>query len=164
MSVQISERMIGIASRPRAIPASNTARTTRLIFVAAWILALVFYFLQYALRSARGVMVHELRDAFVLTPLGRIGKAPAEVGVWLRPVWAAHFARDGSDGGGGCGQAWLASKRRRARLRWQSRRLRRRTEQLASTAMLAVGRSAPAQLRSRRAGLGLTRTFYQDQS
>ena len=39
-------------------------------FVAAWALALVFYFLQYALRSAPGVMIHELRDAFGLSPLG----------------------------------------------------------------------------------------------
>ncbi len=40
------------------------------IFVAAWAFALVFYFLQYTLRSAPGVMVPELRQALGLTPLG----------------------------------------------------------------------------------------------
>jgi len=68
MSMQTSERVIGTASRPGVIPAS-TAGTARTVFVAAWILALVFYFLQYALRSAPGVMVPELRNAFGLTPL-----------------------------------------------------------------------------------------------
>ena len=48
----------------------HTGSTARPVFVAAWVLALVFYFMQYALRSAPGVMVHELRDAFGVTPLG----------------------------------------------------------------------------------------------
>jgi MFS family permease len=39
-------------------------------FVAAWILCVVFYFLQYALRSAPGVMVPELTAAFGLSALG----------------------------------------------------------------------------------------------
>jgi MFS family permease len=39
-------------------------------FVAAWFLCLVFYFVQYALRSAPGVMIPELSTAFGLTTLG----------------------------------------------------------------------------------------------
>jgi len=39
-------------------------------FVAAWSVCLVFYFLQYAMRSAPGVMLPELRTAFGLTALG----------------------------------------------------------------------------------------------
>ena len=38
-------------------------------FIAAWVLCLVFYFLQYALRSAPGVMMPELTAAFGLTTL-----------------------------------------------------------------------------------------------
>lgn len=39
-------------------------------FVVAWLLCLVFYFLQYALRSAPGVMIPELSVAFGLSVLG----------------------------------------------------------------------------------------------
>ena len=39
-------------------------------FVAAWLFVLVFYFIQYALRSAPGVMIPELSTAFGLTALG----------------------------------------------------------------------------------------------
>ncbi|MGO9358156.1 MFS transporter [Rhodoblastus sp.] len=39
-------------------------------FAIAWLFALVFYFIQYALRSAPGVMVPELMQAFSLTTLG----------------------------------------------------------------------------------------------
>src|ERR1700734_3533606 len=39
-------------------------------FIAAWAFCVVFYFLQYALRSAPGVMVPELTTAFGLTTLG----------------------------------------------------------------------------------------------
>lgn len=39
-------------------------------FIAAWVLCLIFYFLQYALRSAPGVMMPELTAAFGLTTLG----------------------------------------------------------------------------------------------
>jgi MFS family permease len=39
-------------------------------FVAAWLFVLVFYFIQYALRSAPGVMIPELSAAFGLTALG----------------------------------------------------------------------------------------------
>jgi MFS family permease len=39
-------------------------------FVAAWLFVLVFYFIQYALRSAPGVMIPELSAAFSVTALG----------------------------------------------------------------------------------------------
>jgi len=39
-------------------------------FVMAWLCCLVFYFLQYALRSAPGVMIPELSAAFGLSALG----------------------------------------------------------------------------------------------
>ena len=39
-------------------------------FALAWLFALVFYFVQYALRSAPGVMLPELSQAFGLTTLG----------------------------------------------------------------------------------------------
>lgn len=39
-------------------------------FVVAWLFVLVFYFIQYALRSAPGVMIPELSGAFGLTALG----------------------------------------------------------------------------------------------
>ena len=42
----------------------------RLPFIAAWACCVVFYFLQYALRSAPGVMVPELTAAFGLSALG----------------------------------------------------------------------------------------------
>ena len=39
-------------------------------FVAAWLFVCVFYFIQYALRSAPGVMIPELSATFGLTALG----------------------------------------------------------------------------------------------
>ena len=39
-------------------------------FAIAWLLALVFYFIQYALRSAPSVMIPDLTQAFGLTALG----------------------------------------------------------------------------------------------
>ena len=43
---------------------------TKAAFVVAWLLCLIFYFLQYALRSAPGVMIPELSATFGLTTLG----------------------------------------------------------------------------------------------
>ncbi|WP_426191596.1 MFS transporter [Massilia sp. DWR3-1-1] len=40
------------------------------LFICAWLLCAVFYFLQYALRSAPGVMLPELRSAWALGALG----------------------------------------------------------------------------------------------
>jgi MFS family permease len=39
-------------------------------FIAAWAICVVFYFLQYALRSAPGVMIPELTSSFGLSALG----------------------------------------------------------------------------------------------
>jgi fucose permease len=39
-------------------------------FIAAWAFCVVFYFLQYALRSAPGVMIPELTSSFGLSALG----------------------------------------------------------------------------------------------
>lgn len=58
-------RPIGLAAAPIA-----AARASQLAFVTAWAFTLVFYFLQYALRSAPGVMIPELSNAFGLTVLG----------------------------------------------------------------------------------------------
>ena len=40
------------------------------LFISAWLLCAVFYFLQYALRSAPGVMIPELTSAWNLSALG----------------------------------------------------------------------------------------------
>jgi hypothetical protein len=40
------------------------------VFVTAWLFALIFYFLQYGLRSAPSVMVSDLTTAYGLTALG----------------------------------------------------------------------------------------------
>jgi MFS family permease len=54
-----------------AAPAPQlTARDMQRRYVLAWALCLVFYFLQYALRSAPGMMTHELSAAFGLSALG----------------------------------------------------------------------------------------------
>lgn len=47
----------------------TASRSVRMI-VVAWVLTAVYYFYQYALRSAPSVMVPELSNAFSLTPLG----------------------------------------------------------------------------------------------
>ena len=50
--------------------ATKNERSFRSAIVVAWAFALIFYSLQYALRSAPGVMVPELSAAFGLTTLG----------------------------------------------------------------------------------------------
>ena len=63
MSVQnVQERLAPLPKRAEA--ASHWP------YVAAWLLVCVFYFIQYALRSAPGVMIPELSTAFGLTALG----------------------------------------------------------------------------------------------
>ena len=52
------------------LPARVTTRQSARIIVVAWVSTSVYYFYQYALRSAPSVMVPELSDAFSLTPLG----------------------------------------------------------------------------------------------
>ena len=51
--------------------ASNVDRSTRVrMATVAWLLTAVFYFYQYAMRSAPAVMMPQLSDAFGLTTLG----------------------------------------------------------------------------------------------
>jgi len=55
---------------PRTLAPAPAASTVHWAFALAWLLVLVFYFGQYALRSAPGVMIPELSRSFDLTPLG----------------------------------------------------------------------------------------------
>src|SRR5271169_1849952 len=50
--------------------AMPTTRTAQWPFVVGWLLCLVFYFVQYAMRSAPGVTIPELEAAFGLSALG----------------------------------------------------------------------------------------------
>ncbi|NKC33599.1 MFS transporter [Falsiroseomonas selenitidurans] len=61
-----------IAVLPPAVPIAPVLPRVepKTLFIVAWALCLVFYFLQYALRSAPGVMIPELTTAFGLTTLG----------------------------------------------------------------------------------------------
>lgn len=52
---------------PKPAPATSDFHP---VFIAAWLLCAVFYFVQYALRSAPGVMVPELTSAWGLNALG----------------------------------------------------------------------------------------------
>jgi MFS family permease len=58
------------APSPIRVEATTSPLQSRSAYLAAWGLCLVFYFLQYALRSAPGVMIPELTTAFNLTTLG----------------------------------------------------------------------------------------------
>jgi len=51
-------------------PSQPAPRLLHPAFVAAWILCAVFYFVQYALRSAPSVMVPEMSAAWSLDALG----------------------------------------------------------------------------------------------
>jgi hypothetical protein len=48
---------------------TRVSRDFHTLFIAAWLLCAVFYFIQYALRSAPGVMVPELTAAWNLNAL-----------------------------------------------------------------------------------------------
>jgi len=52
------------------MPVPANRREFHPLFICAWLLCAVFYFLQYALRSAPGVMVPELTSAWNLSALG----------------------------------------------------------------------------------------------
>lgn len=63
------------ATQPRAatvtrFPAGVEERTRKRAFVVAWVLTAVFYFLEYAARSAPSVMMPQLAAAFGTTALG----------------------------------------------------------------------------------------------
>jgi MFS family permease len=55
---------------PSNSPASSRTDCFHPAFIVAWVFCLIFYFGQYALRSAPGVMVPELTHAFALSALG----------------------------------------------------------------------------------------------
>jgi MFS family permease len=55
---------------PFAAVSQPTVKELQNRYILAWVLCLLFYLLQYALRSAPGVMVPELSAAFGLSPLG----------------------------------------------------------------------------------------------
>ena len=55
---------------PTELPGTRSTSDFHKLFIAAWLLCAVFYFIQYALRSAPGVMVPELTAAWNLNALG----------------------------------------------------------------------------------------------
>ena len=62
-----------LAQTRAAAPSSTTAPAAKALywpFVIAWLFTLVFYFVQYALRSAPSVMIPELTEPFGLTAVG----------------------------------------------------------------------------------------------
>jgi MFS family permease len=68
----VSPLIPGLTRAPAVARAemSVTHEEPRTAFIVAWGLCLIFYFLQYALRSAPGVMIPELTSKFALTTLG----------------------------------------------------------------------------------------------
>jgi len=54
----------------RSTAPTTAATASHWPFILAWLFTLIFYFIQYALRSAPGVMIPELSEAFGLTALG----------------------------------------------------------------------------------------------
>lgn len=75
MTAKIASATIPLAPFAPAIPSTST--TTRVpirgvhwAFAIAWAFCLLFYFVQYAVRSAPSVMIPELTAAFGLTTLG----------------------------------------------------------------------------------------------
>jgi MFS family permease len=61
---------INVASDPLPNAVQPASADLKLTFVIAWFFCLLFYFMQYAVRSAPSVMLPELRSAFGLTTLG----------------------------------------------------------------------------------------------
>jgi len=61
---------INVAKEPIAGTIKTTAAGLHPAFIIAWFFCLLFYFIQYAVRSAPSVMLPELTTAFGLTTLG----------------------------------------------------------------------------------------------
>src|SRR4051812_38465055 len=57
-----------LTAAPAAAPVADASHTARMATVA-WVLTAVYYFYQYALRSAPAVMMPQLSSAFNITPL-----------------------------------------------------------------------------------------------
>ena len=58
------------ASSTSSLPKSSVSTSFHVAFVVAWAICLLFYFLQYAVRSAPSVMLPELTAAFGLSTMG----------------------------------------------------------------------------------------------
>jgi MFS family permease len=58
------------AAERQTVPVPSGAAGFHPLFIAAWLLCAIFYFVQYALRSAPGVMIPELTAAWGLDALG----------------------------------------------------------------------------------------------
>ena len=61
---------MSLQSKPAQAGQPSSISGFHIAFVVAWVFCLLFYFLQYAVRSAPGVMIPELTKSFSLTPLG----------------------------------------------------------------------------------------------
>jgi fucose permease len=61
---------MSVQSMPAPAGKPSTISGFHIAFVVAWVFCLLFYFLQYAVRSAPGVMIPELTAAFSLSALG----------------------------------------------------------------------------------------------
>ncbi len=61
---------MSLQSKPALAGQPSSISGFHIAFVVAWVFCLLFYFLQYAIRSAPGVMIPELTATFSLTPLG----------------------------------------------------------------------------------------------
>lgn len=59
----------GASAKPTAVPAAQPQKLQPL-YVLAWFLCALFYFYQYAIRSAPGIMQHELATAWGNSHLG----------------------------------------------------------------------------------------------
>ena len=61
-----------MATQTLPVPAAKPAATSgyQTAFVVAWVISVVFYFMEYVVRSAPSVMLPELKDAFGLSTIG----------------------------------------------------------------------------------------------
>jgi len=66
----MSVQSIPVTGPKSSAPVSAVSSQFHVAFVVAWGICLLFYFLQYAVRSAPSVMIPELTQAFGLTTLG----------------------------------------------------------------------------------------------
>ena len=58
------------------------------IAVIAWMLAAIYYFYQYALRSAPAVMMPELSNAFGISPLASLPLSVCSITDTRHSVWS----------------------------------------------------------------------------
>ena len=66
----MSVQTISAPAPKTSAPKSSVSSGFHIAFVVAWAICLLFYFLQYAVRSAPSVMIPELTKAYGLTTLG----------------------------------------------------------------------------------------------